>query len=151
MEARMILRLLALLTALTLTGCATSVPPSPTAEPTAISTVGAWDVNMSLINEFGAAGTASFTFADGHTKVISFTEAAHDFTEKDLVLVGQSVTVEVDVTKPPKDSYVVCTIAAPKLTVATEGGGTLASNTGTGKFTCTWTNDGTVVMPKPEE
>jgi hypothetical protein len=146
------LRLPALaLTALALIGCATSVQPSPAAKPTPTSTVGAWDVNMNLINQVGAAGTASFTFADGHTKVINFTEPAQDFTEKDLVLVGQSVTVEVDVTKPPKDSYVVCTIAAPKLTVATEGGGTLASSTGTGKFTCTWTNDGTVVMPKPEE
>lgn len=108
---------------------------------------------MNLINQVGASGTASFTFADGHTKVINFTERAQDFTEKDLVLVGQSVTLEVDVTKPPKDSYVVCTINAPKLTVATEGGGlaTLASSTGTAKFTCKWTNDGTLVMPKPEK
>ena len=146
------LRLLALaLTGVVLTGCATSVQPSPAPKPASTSMVGAWDVNMNLINQAGAAGTAFFTFADGHTKVVNFTEPAQDFTEKDLVLVGQSVTVEVDVTKPPKESYVVCTISAPKLTVATEGGGTLASSTGTGKFTCTWTNDGTVVMPEPEE
>lgn len=148
------LRLPALtLTALALIGCTTSVQPSPAAKPTPTSTVGAWEVSMNVINQVGAAGTASFTFADGHTKVINLTESALVVTEKDLVLVGQSVMVEVDVTKPPKDSYVVCTIEAPKITLATEGGGvgTLASSTGTAKFTCTWTNDGTLMMPEPEK
>jgi hypothetical protein len=148
------LRILAVvLTALALGGCAASVQPRPAAKPTPTSTVGAWDVNMNLINQVGAAGTASFTFADGHTKVVNFTEAGQDLTERDLVLVGQSVTVAVNVTKMPKNSYIVCSIAAFELTVATEGAGTLVSGTGTrtGKFTCAWTNDGTLVMPKPEE
>lgn len=136
---------------LPLSGCTPGVQAAPSPSPTPKSTVGAWDVNLTVLNQVGAAGTASFTFADGHTKVVSFTGPAQDFTEEDRVLVGQTVTVEVDVTTPPKYSYVVCTIAAFELTVATEGGDTLDSNTGTGKFTCTWTNDGTLVMPKPEE
>lgn len=143
-------RLSVALVGFALTGCATSVPPVSPAPSTPASTLGAWDVTMTLINQVGAAGTASFTFADGHTKVINFNEPAADFTEKDRVLVGQSVAVDIEVTKPPKDSYVVCTISASKLTIATEGGGTLNSNTGTGRFRCTWTNDGTVVMPRPE-
>lgn len=146
------IRILALaLTGLALIGCATSEQPGPAAEPTATSTLGAWEVNLNLVNQVGAVGRASFTFADGRTRIIEFAENAEDLTEKDLVLVGQGVTVEVDVTKPPTDGYVVCTISAPKFTVATEGGGTLDSNTGTGTFSCSWANDGTVVMPEPED
>ena len=55
-KAPMNLRLLALaLTALALAGCATSVQPSPAAKPTSTSTVGAWDVDLNLINQVGAA------------------------------------------------------------------------------------------------
>lgn len=145
--------------ALALVGCATGeragITPAPTSPPasapTATSTAGAWDVDVRVINEFGAAGTATVTFTDGRTKVLTFTAADQDLIEKDRVLVGQTVSMDIDVTDPPKeDRQVVCTIASFKLSVASEGG-SLASNIGSDKFRCTWTNDGTVVMPKPEE